>query len=63
MSRSKEIDRQEALPDCPKCGHNVLTHRCKRQYNDWVCEGCGGRWCTGETRVRYTGRGPGGAES
>ena len=61
MSRSSWIDEQESLPPCPECGHNVFVHGCRRQYNDWLCEGCGGMWRTGETETaNTTGHRPGG---
>ncbi len=56
MTRSKEIDWQEAMPDCPDCGHNVFVHRCKRQFNDWICEGCNGRWSDGDEYAHYAER-------
>jgi len=38
MTRSREIDHQESIPDCPQCEHNLFVHH-GRLY-EWFCEGC-----------------------
>lgn len=39
MTRSSEIDRQESMPNCPECEHNVFVHQ--GRFREWLCESCG----------------------
>ena len=42
MTHSREIDRQESMPDCPECEHNLFVH--PAAHHEWVCESCETEW-------------------
>lgn len=36
--------RDDAAPDCPECGNNVLVSGAKSTKHKWRCFGCGSKW-------------------